>query len=85
MHFHKKIVELAGNSCITDLHRILINRYMVVRHTTGMILVHSADACDEHALMIQAIEKHDEATAKAVIRKHIMEMEERLNAKVHDN
>ena len=85
MHFHKKIVELAGNSCMTDLHRILINRYTVVRHTTGMILVHSADACDEHALMIQSISHHDVAAAKAIMRKHILEMEERLNAKVNDN
>ena len=85
MHFHKKIVELAGNNCITDLHRILINRYTVVRHTTGMILIHSADACDEHAFMIQAVENKDEAAAREVIRKHIFEMEERLNAKVNDN
>ena len=85
MHFHKKIVELAGNSCITDLHRILTNRYMVVRHTTGMILVHSPEACEEHALMIEAIKKQDEESARAVIRKHIFEMEKRLNAKLHNS
>lgn len=85
MHFHKKIVELARNRCMTDLHRILINRYMVVRHTTGMILVHSEDACNEHALMIQAIGSHDKKAARTLIEKHILTMEERLNAKVHDN
>lgn len=82
MHFHKKLVELAGNVCMADLHGILINRYTVVRHTTGMILVHSKDACQEHALMIQAIEEHNEEKAREIIRGHIMKMEARLNEKV---
>ena len=82
MHFHKKIVELAGNDCMADLHRILVNRYMVVRHTTGLILVHREEACQEHSIMIEALKKHDEAGARVVMRKHIMEMEERLNEKV---
>ena len=85
MHFHRKIVELAGNGCIADLHRILINRFIVVRHTTGLILAHSQEACKEHLEMIRVIEAHDEQGAKAIIRKHILEMEGRLNAKVSDD
>lgn len=82
MHFHKKIVELAENDCMTDLHRLLINRYMVVRHTTGLILVHNKEACEEHAVMIKAIEARDERRAMEVMQNHIIEMEKRLNEKV---
>ena len=82
MHFHKKLVELAGNGCMADLHEILINRYTVVRHTTGMILVHSKEACEEHAAMIQAMEAHDEEKAREIMRGHIIKMEARLNEKV---
>ena len=82
MHFHKKLVELAGNGCMADLHEILINRYPVVRHTTGMILVHSKEACEEHAAMIQAMEAHDEEKAREIMRGHIIKMEARLNEKV---
>ena len=37
MHFHKKIVELAGNNCILLLHRILINRYTCLLYTSRCV------------------------------------------------
>lgn len=82
MCFHRKIVELAGNGCLSDLYHILINRYMVIRSTTGTALVHDPVASKEHAQMIQAIKDRDRDKAKCLIENHIYEMEERLNEKV---
>lgn len=82
MRFHTKFVELAGNTCLTDLYHILINRYMVVRNTTGMALIHDPAASMEHALLIQAIKERSKKDARKIIRSHITKMEERLNEKV---
>lgn len=83
MCFHRKMVELAGNSCLSDLYHILINRYMVIRSTTGTALVHDPVACKEHMQMIQAVKDKDGARAKALIENHIYKMEERLNEKIN--
>lgn len=83
MCFHRKMVELAGNGCLSDLYHILINRYMVIRSTTGTALVHDPVACKEHGQMIRAIAGRDSETAKSVLENHIYKMEERLNEKLN--
>lgn len=83
MCFHRKMVELAGNGCLSDLYHILINRYMVIRSTTGTALVHDPIASKEHGQMIQAIREKDKDRAKCVIENHIYKMEERLNEKLN--
>lgn len=82
MRFHRKIVELADNSCLSDLYHVLINRYMVVRNTTGMALIHDPEASTEHAMMITAIKSRNKEEVQRLIRSHITNMEERLNEKV---
>ena len=83
MCFHRKIVELAGNGCLSDLYHILLNRYMVIRNTTGTALVHDPIACKEHGQMIQAIKDRDSEKAKSLLENHIYKMEERLNEKIN--
>ena len=83
MSFHRTMVEMAGNGCLADLYHILINRYMVIRNTTGTTLVHDPIAGKEHGQMIQAIEERDFDKAKRLIENHIYKMEERLNEKVN--
>lgn len=82
MHFHRAMVELAGNSCLADLYHVLLNRYMVVRNTTGMSLIHDPVASAEHAMMIQAIRDRDGESAHEIIYRHITNMEVRLNEKI---
>ena len=76
-------MELAGNGCLSDLYHILLNRYMVIRNTTGTALVHDPIACKEHGQMIQAIKDRDGETAKSLLENHIYKMEERLNEKIN--
>lgn len=83
MCFHRTMVEMAGNGCLADLYHTLINRYMVIRNTTGTTLVHDPIAGKEHGQMIQAIEEKDCSKAKWLIENHIYKMEERLNEKVN--
>lgn len=82
MKFHKKLVEFSGNACLTDLYNVLLNRYMVIRTTTGMALVHDKIASNEHLLMIKALKDHSKKDVRRLVRNHIGKMEERLNEKV---
>jgi DNA-binding GntR family transcriptional regulator len=75
--FHNLVAELAGNDVLARMLRELTAR------TSLTILLYDAavgSACmiDEHALMTDAIERHDPAAAAEIMARHLKDVENSL-------
>lgn len=70
LHFHKKIVEFAGNTTESDLFNLLMDKYLVIRATSGQAMVHEEQATLEHLEMVDALERGAKREIKALIKSH---------------
>ncbi|TQI66106.1 DNA-binding GntR family transcriptional regulator [Clostridium sp. KNHs216] len=79
MALHKMLVKLAGNHYLYNLYRMLNNKYMIIRATTGTSLQHNEAAVREHKELLEALRKHSKKDARRLIRNHIVKMKKRIN------
>jgi DNA-binding GntR family transcriptional regulator len=76
--FHDAIVAHMGNGLLGEVHRVNVVRIRVIMQERAM-LSHEAlpPALSEHAAIIAAVERRDEAAAVAALRAHIASARER--------
>lgn len=81
--FHRAIVEASGNRVLAELHRILIDRALVVRSyaSSGS---RSQKTVAEHRAVIDAIVRGDAAEAAAASTRHLDEAEAFVHVSLED-
>ena len=79
LNFHKKMVALAGNDCITDVYdsiqgRFLVASYLTMNSTSRMQGVASAD----HMALFAYLKQFDKDKAIALVEEHILSIRGQL-------
>ncbi|MDF1494754.1 GntR family transcriptional regulator [Caproiciproducens sp. CPB-2] len=79
LNFHKKMVALAGNDCITDVYdsiqgRFLVASYLTMNSASRMQGVASAD----HMALLAYLKQFDEEKAIALVEEHILSIRGQL-------
>lgn len=71
-NFHDAIVAHMGNRLLTEVHRVNIIRIrMIMQDRVALSPEALPPACSEHASILAAIERRDDAAAVAALRAHL--------------
>lgn len=76
--FHRKFIELTGNSCLMEVYIPVLNRFVGIKYSLGHQFETQEMAVDRHMEIMEFIIANDEEKARAAVRNHIDPARERI-------
>jgi DNA-binding FadR family transcriptional regulator len=77
--FHEIICAAAGNALAGDLVRVFWQAYADTEHVIGTRRTDTAELCDRHQRIVDALLSRDEGAAEEAVRHHFDEVRARLS------
>lgn len=72
LEFHRRLVDLAENECLSELFRRVQSKFMVANYLlTNPSVEAERYACEDHAEILRDLENGDLVQAKRILRSHI--------------
>ena len=82
--FHLKLSELSGNRYVVRLLAQTFERLALKRRHEGYRYDRSKQAAAEHALLLDALSRHDKRAATQALRKHILSARDALLSQLYE-